>query len=726
MVVLYFILLLAFSSFSDAYKNWFTMEGEAFAVKCPFAEDHETVTWHLSKTNKTISTDEKMRIFSSGVYLWFLPTSTNDSGNYICVKHKSDSQTIESVNVTIHPYKEGICYYNEDLYSYTSGIPGSGKIYCPSINKYKTASDVKWYKDCKYINGSRYVIQNSRLYISGANEADNGNYTCQFTYTHGGRKFNVSATRTFEVVEDSSPIPIKVLYPQDNEVIEAEIGSPKNLSCKALLGHRKQDFATIFWNIAGDYDQDMELYMVPNEGYYAEAVLHIKEVRKTDLNINFECVIANDLESRAVNVTLHCIEPCEGHKNTYPITGFITLFVITTILMNCLFKEEEELYIKKLTVEDSGNYTCVVSYLNAGKLYNATNTIQVQVIEEDAEYTKPTIIGPDSEEVEIEIGKEKMINCTAFLGYSNNSPNVSFYWLHNKQWLDNCLAITDSVSPCEMDGYITYNEGAKFFALKQLWIKNFQEEDINSIYTCTLSTAKSTNAQTKTFTLKKVKSSDVSQYTFTTGMIMAILCPLGALVVIILCVVFRVELALTYRDLAAKDETLGDGKIYDAFVSYLKDCIPICGEERVFALDILPKILEEHFGYKLCLFERDISPGGAIVDDVQSFIDGSRRLIIILSKNYVSDKVMFELEAGLHKALVERKIKVILIEYMPISDFNFLPDSLELLSSSHRVKWKGEKSLPLNSRFWKRLRYAMPAKSSSMNALAYFRRLHSR
>lgn len=86
---------------------------------------------------------------------------------------------------------------------------------------------------------------------------------------------------------------------------------------------------------------------------------------------------------------------------------------------------------------------------------------------------------------------------------------------------------------------------------------------------------------------------------------------------------------------------------------------------------------------------------------------------------------MFELEAGLHRALVEKKIKVILIEYMPLSDFSFLPDSLELLSSSQRIKWKEEKSIPLNSRFWKKLRYAMPAKSSSINA-AYFRRIHPR
>lgn len=42
---------------------------------------------------------------------------------------------------------------------------------------------------------------------------------------------------------------------------------------------------------------------------------------------------------------------------------------------------------------------------------------------------------------------------------------------------------------------------------------------------------------------------------------MAILCSLGAVVLMILCVAFRVDLTLMYRDLAAKDETL-EGKLW--------------------------------------------------------------------------------------------------------------------------------------------------------------------
>ncbi|XP_033031495.1 interleukin-18 receptor 1 isoform X4 [Trachypithecus francoisi] len=154
-----------------------------------------------------------------------------------------------------------------------------------------------------------------------------------------------------------------------------------------------------------------------------------------------------------------------------------------------------------------------------------------------------------------------------------------------------------------------------------------------------------------------------------------------------------------------------DGKTYDAFVSYLKECRPENGEEHTFAVEILPRVLEKHFGYKLCIFERDVVPGGAVVDEIHSLIEKSRRLIIVLSKSYMSNEVRYELESGLHEALVERKIKVILIEFTPVTDFTFLPQSLKLLKSHRVLKWKADKSLSYNSRFWKNLLYLMPAKA---------------
>lgn len=60
---------------------------------------------------------------------------------------------------------------------------------------------------------------------------------------------------------------------------------------------------------------------------------------------------------------------------------------------------------------------------------------------------------------------------------------------------------------------------------------------------------------------------------------------------------------------------LTDNKEYDAYLSYTKvdpdalDCDN--NEEEHFALEILPDVLEKHYGYKLFIPDRDLIPSGS-------------------------------------------------------------------------------------------------------------------
>ncbi|XP_025068971.1 interleukin-18 receptor 1 [Alligator sinensis] len=383
------------------------------------------------------------------------------------------------------------------------------------------------------------------------------------------------------------------------------------------------------------------------------------------------------------------------------------------LLLNCTFHTlttEGELNFNTLRLSDSGIYTCRILITHEGKVFYTTSTTNLKVKKDTPEFVIPKITEPTEAYIETKTGKDEVLNCTVFRGYSV-ALNVMFYWLINDKHAEQC---SDSTNCTCQGNYEYFNLGNELYASKRLWIKKVTDEDMNHNYTCILIVPG--KMQKQTVRLKKGNISDLPPHLFTTGVIVAILSSCVAVLLVVLGGIFRVDLVLLYRDITGKDETVGDGKEYDAFVSYLKDCITTNDGEGKFALEILPKTLEEHFGYKLCIFERDITPGGAVVDDVLSFIDKSRRLIVILSKNYVSDKVMYELESGLHKALVERKIKIILIEYMPISDYNFLPKSLALLPSWTVVQWKKDQSLPLNSRFWKNLRYLMPAKTFKSNS----------
>ncbi|XP_054243270.1 interleukin-18 receptor 1 [Indicator indicator] len=380
---------------------------------------------------------------------------------------------------------------------------------------------------------------------------------------------------------------------------------------------------------------------------------------------------------------------------------------------------ERELDFKTLTVEHSGIYTCKILIHREGKTYYSTNTIKLIVKEDAPEATTLEIVGRN-EEIQTEIGKEEILNCTGFLGYCMQE-DASLYWLINQTFPEKCTGIPEKEpSICEEESKIL-QLGNKVYVTRLLRIKKVTDEDMNRNFTCMFQMDEQT--QTKIVKLKKGKTHDLPVHIFTTAMVLAVLFPCVAVAVIFFCAMFRIDLVLFYRNVCRRDDTAGDGKEYDAFVSYLKDCVSSTEEEREFALKILPMILEENFGYKLCIFERDICPGGAVVDDIHSFIDKSRRLIIILSQNYVSDRAIYELESGLHKALVERKTKIILIEYKPISDYSFFPESLSLLPSKRVVKWKKDNSLSVNSRFWKNLRYLMPAKPTKINTKEHYNNL---
>ncbi|KAK2511637.1 Il18r1 [Columba guinea] len=461
----------------------------------------------------------------------------------------------------------------------------------------------------------------------------------------------------------------------------------------------------------------------------------IKQTHRNVSQKNFlEFWPAELTDSGSYSVT-HRIGEMDSTHHEYPYEYIsdgevlITFFLFMTLqLTDCGTKPdcknyenetERELDFKTLTVQHSGIYTCKILIHHEGKIYHSTSTIKL-VVEEDAPEAVTLEIVGRNEEIETEIGKEEILNCTGFLGYYMQE-DASLYWLINQTFPEKCLGIPENEpSICEEE-FKNLQLGNKFYVTRLLRIKKVTDEDMHHNFTCMLQADDRT--QIKIVKLKKGNTRDLPVYMFTTGMVLAVLFLCVAVAAVFVCVMFRVDIVLFYRNICKRDDTAGDGKEYDAFVSYLKDCISPSEEEREFALTILPTILEENFGYKLCVFERDISPGGAVVDDIHSFIDKSRRLIIILSQNYVSDRAIYELESGLHKALVERKTKIILIEYMPISDYNFLPESLSLLPSKTVVKWKKDKSLPVNSRFWKNLRYLMPAKPTKTNTKGHYNNL---
>ncbi|XP_021146262.2 interleukin-1 receptor-like 1 isoform X5 [Columba livia] len=314
------IFLSTFLSVSMTSETFEAMEGEALVIKCPQWSSSVKFTWYHMDTSKIIPAEEEgSRVFSSKRFLWFLPTSREDSGNYTCVIHFSNNRTKSfDMSVHVHPYKRGICFPSQIRYPNDTG---RGKIVCPTIDNYKNATIIQWYKDCKPLQGERYFKAEKYIFINNPRKEDDGYYTCRFIYTHKGNIFNVSATRIFISKEKHSPLPPQILFPKDKDVIEVELGAALSLKCQARLGIKKQPIAVVTWDVDNvpvryldfsRFNEKTNFFEGRAQEYYRETTLHINEIKKEDLQANFTCVAVNEMHNTKATVTLQLKAPREG------------------------------------------------------------------------------------------------------------------------------------------------------------------------------------------------------------------------------------------------------------------------------------------------------------------------------------------------------------------------------------------------------------------------------
>ncbi|KAK0140251.1 Interleukin-1 receptor type 1 [Merluccius polli] len=190
---------------------------------------------------------------------------------------------------------------------------------------------------------------------------------------------------------------------------------------------------------------------------------------------------------------------------------------------------------------------------------------------------------------------------------------------------------------------------------------------------------------------------------------------------------FRMELVLAYRRLRGLliSQQVSDGKLYDAYVSYLYSSGGGSSEVVTFALTVLPEVLEKQHGFRLFIRGRDDCPGEALHDVIAGMVSMSRRLVLILSAQSDSDtsplhpsqsQLAYEHSVGLYDALTQGGLRVILVEIDGPVDYAALPESLRYIQRTQgALRWRGASSgnhtrtkLAANRTFWKHLRYHMP------------------
>ncbi|XP_078266032.1 interleukin-1 receptor accessory protein-like isoform X2 [Rhinoraja longicauda] len=342
----------------------------------------------------------------------------------------------------------------------------------------------------------------------------------------------------------------------------------------------------------------------------------------------------------------------------------------------------------------AGSYTCVVNLARRGQNFTLTRTFRVTITANQLMPNPPVLVQPTADlQVEVEYGQDVNITCKAFFHYIIGSTTNVWWVIDGRRAQEFAPTIQEFSSEEQMnlrDKSIT----------SVLNIKAVSAADLHRNYSCSAQNSEGL----RTAQVVLVKKAPGYAVELGSGLGVALLI---VLVSVTVSYVWRFEIILFYRLHFGSDETLGDGKEYDAYVSYARSA-----EEEEFVLTTLQSVLENEYGYKVCIFDRDSLPGGVITDETLSCIWKSRRLVVVLSPNYMvqGTQALLELKAGTERMVNSGQFRVILVELQPVRNAGRVAELKRLKAVMTTIKWKGEKSRDPRSRFWKQLRVSLPTR----------------
>ncbi|XP_034002756.1 interleukin-1 receptor-like 2 isoform X2 [Trematomus bernacchii] len=305
------------------------------------------------------------------------------------------------------------------------------------------------------------------------------------------------------------------------------------------------------------------------------------------------------------------------------------------------------------------------------------------------------------------------LKCKAYIGISEEHDTY-MYWTVDNISTDDFTQLSDS--------WHSRWEKGRVFGLSTLSISEVHRQFINVPISCCVQT-----------TLKRKCGVARLQEEDHSALYTSVSLCISASLAVAAFLFFKVDLVLAYRKVLRhfSKQQISDGKLYDAYVSFLHPDTLTSDVTANFALQILPKEMEKH-GYSLFIRGRDDCPGEAVHDVIAAMVRRCHRLIIILSPDIRSStegeteevetlcdnqtQLCYEQKIGVHDALTRNEPRVILVEIGSV-DYRCLPESLRYIKRKQgALKWK-KPSLKTNTcikfrsnrNFWKSLRYNMPS-----------------
>ncbi|XP_070694240.1 interleukin-1 receptor type 1-like [Pempheris klunzingeri] len=399
-------------------------------------------------------------------------------------------------------------------------------------------------------------------------------------------------------------------------------------------------------------------------------------------------------------------------------------------MKNCRPVEQEEesfsvdedgfMRLSSPSERDAGIYTCLVDVTLDGREYTAARSIRLTInnLLSDTVFAQPEVVFPQQEVVVVEVGMRAELKCLAYIGFSEDNETLIF-WTVDGDYSEDHKELHHSWK-------FTRNRGT-VYGVSTLSISNVRRRFLNVPFCCHIMSPVGEE-------VGELRLQEADRSGLHTSVALCLTASLALLALAAAFLFFKVDLVLAYRKLMRhfSKQQASDGKLYDAYVSFLHADNVSLAETASFALQILPEQLEEQHGYSLYIRGRDDCPGEAVADVIAATVRQCRRLIIILSSEAKSstegktedvplcdnqNQLCYERKVGLHDALTQNDLRVILVEIGGPVDYSGLPESLRFIKRKQgALKWKKpsdgthkRRTLRSNRNFWKNLRYHMPS-----------------
>lgn len=137
---------------------------------------------------------------------------------------------------------------------------------------------------------------------------------------------------------------------------------------------------------------------------------------------------------------------------------------------------------------------------------------------------------------------------------------------------------------------------------------------------------------------------------------------------------------------------------YDLFVAYAE------GDEDWVRGRLTPE-LEERMGLRLCIHQRDFHPGRHILDNIESSVSVSRKVMMVFSPNFArSDWCQFELTLC-QRHVMDRGDFLVVVYLHEVPERDMTPGMMAILRTYTYLQWSEEPGIA--AYFWNNLRLAL-------------------